>query len=147
MREWVQQLGWHGQAPIHSALIKILIIIFSNLLTQYFTISDMSANITDYSSIEKIKTPILILFYGKIANGKSTLMQKYSNYKNIDLMCEPLCLWENFHGVNLLELRYKNGEKYEFLFSILAYMVVCRLHMAIFHWPLSSTATKENDRK
>ncbi len=77
---------------------------------------------SDYASLEEIKTPMLILYEGNIACGKSTIMQKYEEYANVDLMCEPLKLWENFHGTNLLELRYSNRKKFEFIFQILAYI-------------------------
>jgi deoxyadenosine/deoxycytidine kinase len=80
------------------------------------------ANNIDYTSLEEIQTPMLILYEGNIACGKSTLMRKYENHKNVNLMCEPLQLWENFHGSNLLELKYTNREKFEFLFQILAYI-------------------------
>jgi deoxyadenosine/deoxycytidine kinase len=83
--------------------------------------SDMDLN-SDYASLEEIRTPMLILYEGNIACGKSTIMQKYEDYTNVDLMCEPLKLWENFHGTNLLELRYSNREKFEFIFQILAYI-------------------------
>jgi deoxynucleoside kinase len=77
---------------------------------------------SDYATLEEIKTPMLILYEGNIACGKSTIMQKYEDYANVDLMCEPLKLWENFHGTNLLELKYSNREKFEFIFQILAYI-------------------------
>jgi deoxyadenosine/deoxycytidine kinase len=82
----------------------------------------MAEQFLEYSSMEEIKIPMLILYEGNIACGKSTIMQKYADCRNIDLMCEPLSLWENFHGTNLLELRYKEREKFEFMFQVLAYI-------------------------
>jgi deoxycitidine kinase len=77
---------------------------------------------SDYMSIEEVKTPMLICIEGNIACGKSTIMQQYTKYANVDLMCEPLERWENFCGSNLLELRYKNKKQYEFMFQIMAYI-------------------------
>ena len=82
----------------------------------------MAERESDYTTLEEIKTPMLILYEGNIACGKSTMMQKYANQPNIELMCEPLELWENFHGINLLELRYKSRERHEFVFEVLAYI-------------------------
>jgi len=82
----------------------------------------MTERESDYTTLEEIKTPMLILYEGNIACGKSTIMQKYANQPNVELMCEPLELWENFHGINLLELRYKSRERHEFVFQVLAYI-------------------------
>jgi deoxyadenosine/deoxycytidine kinase len=72
---------------------------------------------SDYMSIEEIKTPMLIYLEGNIACGKSTIMQQYAKYVNVDIFCEPIELWENFHGSNLLELRYINRKQFDFLFQ------------------------------
>jgi deoxyadenosine/deoxycytidine kinase len=72
---------------------------------------------SDYMSIEEIKTPMLIYLEGNIACGKSTIMQQYAKYVNVDILCEPIELWENFHGSNLLELRYINRKQFDFLFQ------------------------------
>ena len=72
---------------------------------------------SDYMSIEKIKTPMLIYLEGNIACGKSTIMQQYAKYVNVDILCEPIELWKNFHGSNLLELRYINRKQFDFLFQ------------------------------
>jgi deoxyadenosine/deoxycytidine kinase len=85
-------------------------------------ISEMVVNKSEYMSIEEIKTPILIYIEGNVACGKSTIMQQYTKYTNVDIMCEPLGLWENFHGLNLLELRNTNRKQFEFLFQIMVYM-------------------------
>jgi hypothetical protein len=82
----------------------------------------MAERESDYTTLEEIKTPMLILYEGNIACGKSTMMQRYANQPNVELMCEPLELWENFHGINLLELRYKSRERHEFVFQVLAYI-------------------------
>ncbi len=39
---------------------------------------------SDYRSLEEIKTPMLILYEGNIACGKSTIMQKYEDYANVE---------------------------------------------------------------
>jgi len=70
--------------------------------------------------IEEITTPILIYIEGNIGCGKSTIMQHYNNYKNVDILCEPIELWENFHGSNLLELQYK--KQFNFLFQTTVYI-------------------------
>ena len=73
-----------------------------------------------FMEIEEITTPILIYIEGNIGCGKSTIMQHYNNYKNVDILCEPIELWENFHGSNLLELQYK--KQFNFLFQTTVYI-------------------------
>ncbi len=65
-----------------------------------------------FMEIEEITTPILIYIEGNIGCGKSTIMQHYNNYKNVDILCEPIELWENFHGSNLFSLSVETMKKW-----------------------------------
>ncbi len=91
---------------------------------------------SDYMSIEEIKTPMLIYLEGNIACGKSTIMQQYAKYVNVDILCEPIELWENFHGSNLLELRYINRKQFDFLVQT---MVCFRRLKSIYYPPIVLT--------
>ncbi len=72
------------------------------------------------NSIKVIDTPMLCYIEGNIACGKTTLMEKFQSYENVNLMIEPLTIWENFNGQNLLKLRYENRDQYEYSFQTLA---------------------------
>ncbi len=72
------------------------------------------------NSIKVIDTPMLCYIEGNIACGKTTLMEKFQSYENVNLMIEPLNIWENFNGQNLLKLRYENRDQYEYSFQTLA---------------------------
>jgi hypothetical protein len=50
----------------------------------YYTIFRMTDKESDYTTLEEIKTPMLILYEGNIACGKSTIMQKYANKPNVN---------------------------------------------------------------
>ena len=77
--------------------------------------------------------PIIIAFEGNIGAGKSTFIHylrtnmKCLNEKKIVYIDEPLQLWENFGGVNMLKKFYSNQEKYAFEFQMLA--TISRLKM------------------
>ena len=77
--------------------------------------------------------PMIIAFEGNIGAGKSTFINylkknmPFLNGKKIIYIEEPIQLWENFGGVNMLKKFYSNQEKYAFEFQMLA--TISRLKM------------------
>jgi deoxynucleoside kinase len=62
---------------------------------------------------------------GNIASGKSTFLTRLQNSilrkgLNIKIYNEPLEIWTNFNGVNVLEKMYKEPKRYSYLFQNLA---------------------------
>ena len=77
--------------------------------------------------------PIIIAFEGNIGAGKSTFinyLKKNMTYlfgKKVIYIEEPLHLWQNLGGVDMLKKFYSNQEKYAFEFQMLA--TISRLKM------------------
>jgi len=63
--------------------------------------------------------PVLISVEGTVSSGKSSLIEYYTG-RQINRVSEPLDIWTDFEGYNVLGLRYKEPEKYAFPFQILA---------------------------
>ena len=74
----------------------------------------------DDISLNNINVPITVYLEGNIAAGKSELLKHFSIHPHIITLPEPLDQWTNFHGQNVLQLKYENHTKYEYLFQTLA---------------------------
>lgn len=46
--------------------------------------------------------PLLVYVEGNIGSGKSTFIQYCKQQPSIEVVCEPLAVWENFGGTNAL---------------------------------------------
>ena len=65
---------------------------------------------------------IQIYVEGNIAAGKSTFLEyvkgKYAELGLISVRDEPLDLWTNLNGVNVLDLFYKETKKYALVMQV-----------------------------
>lgn len=62
----------------------------------------------------------IVAFEGIPGAGKTTLLEKLAALNpNITIDCEPIQVWQNFHGNNVLDLYYKDPKKYAFVFQSL----------------------------
>ena len=62
--------------------------------------------------------PFTILVEGNIAAGKTQLLNYFQQYSNALVLQEPVSLWQNFYEHNLLDLSYKNPQKYGLIFQL-----------------------------
>jgi deoxyadenosine/deoxycytidine kinase len=63
---------------------------------------------------------------GNIASGKSTFLARlqeriFARGLNIKMYMEPIEIWTNFNGVNVLEKMYKEPKRYSYLFQTMAF--------------------------
>lgn len=58
-----------------------------------------------------------IYLEGNIGAGKSTLLNYLSTIPEVEIHSEPLQSWQNLDGINLLDLYYKDINKYAFPFQ------------------------------
>lgn len=83
--------------------------------------------------IDRIKNHnMIITLEGNIGAGKTTFAKGlFEQFKNLGLKTvhiqEPVGAWVDFHGTNLLDLLYKDIEKWAFMFQVnaLMYMTEC----------------------
>ena len=58
----------------------------------------------------------LVSLEGNIAAGKSSVLEYLEQVETYTILKEPIQEWENFGGVNVLELKYAEGAELEFQF-------------------------------
>lgn len=62
----------------------------------------------------------IVAFEGIPGAGKTTLLEKLAMVSpNITIDCEPIQVWQNFRGNNVLDLYYKDPKEYAFIFQSL----------------------------
>lgn len=70
------------------------------------------------SAIEKIKSKKIYALEGNIGAGKTTLLKIIgSNFKDVELVEEPVKKWQNLGGMNLLDSFYSDPKRWGFSFE------------------------------
>ncbi|XP_025159972.1 deoxynucleoside kinase-like [Harpegnathos saltator] len=81
------------------------------------------------ASLQKLyKNPFTICIEGNIGSGKTTFLQQFQKFKSATILPEPVHLWCDLEGVNLLDLLYKEPKRYSFLFQSYAQVTRLELH-------------------
>lgn len=78
----------------------------------------------------KKTTKYNVIVEGNIGAGKSTLLKYFEGFESTELQTfeEPLKKWTDFHGVNLLELMYKDTPTWIFPFQIYSMLTLIQNH-------------------
>ncbi|XP_014599392.1 PREDICTED: deoxynucleoside kinase isoform X2 [Polistes canadensis] len=74
------------------------------------------------------KRPFTVCVEGNIGSGKTTFLNHFKNYDNAVVLQEPVELWRDVAGVNLLDLMYKDPKRYAFLFQSYVQLTMLQLH-------------------
>lgn len=74
--------------------------------------------------------PFTVFIEGNIGSGKTTFLNHFQKYDEVCLLTEPVDMWRNCGGVNLLELLYK--EPYRWAFPFQSYVTLSMLNTHTF---------------
>lgn len=75
------------------------------------------------------KNPFTILIEGNIGAGKSTMLKYFEQFEYIEIVAEPIAKWQNLDGSNLLDLLYKDAQKWGFQFQTYNLLLMLQNHM------------------
>ncbi|KAG5684025.1 hypothetical protein PVAND_013278 [Polypedilum vanderplanki] len=75
------------------------------------------------------ETPFTVFIEGNIGSGKTTFLKHFSKFENVSLVFEPVGLWQNLNGYNLLELQYEDPEKWHMSLQSYVMLTVLRNHL------------------
>lgn len=73
------------------------------------------------------KRPLRVSIEGNVGCGKSTLINHFKDYQDVDAKAEPLADWRNVQGHNLLHLTYADPKRWNFTFQ--HYVQLSRLNL------------------
>ncbi|KAK2708928.1 hypothetical protein QYM36_014529 [Artemia franciscana] len=79
--------------------------------------SPNSNNVLSDSQEGRGDKPYTVLVEGNIGSGKTSFLNYFSQFKDVETLAEPVDKWRNFKGFNLLELMYQDPHKYSLMFQ------------------------------
>lgn len=74
------------------------------------------------------KRPFTVCIEGNIGSGKTTFLSHFKQFNNTTVLQEPVELWRDVAGTNLLELLYTDPKRYAFLFQSYVQLTMLQLH-------------------
>lgn len=72
--------------------------------------------------------PFTVAVEGNVGSGKTTFLQHFIKNNNVAVFAEPIDMWRNCNGYNLLELMYQDPKKWSFTFQSYVQLTMLRQH-------------------
>ncbi|KAL1488635.1 hypothetical protein ABEB36_014435 [Hypothenemus hampei] len=80
------------------------------------------------SSLKDSSRPFTVIVEGNIGSGKTTFLQHFDQFDNVCVLAEPIHLWRNCDGHNLLSLLYQDIKKWSFTFQSYVQLTMLQYH-------------------
>ncbi|KAB0790013.1 hypothetical protein PPYR_14905 [Photinus pyralis] len=80
--------------------------------------------------------PFTVIIEGNIGSGKSTFLQHFENHKDVCVLSEPVEMWRNCAGHNLLANHYENPVKWSFTFQSYIQLTMLQRHTFVTSKPI-----------
>ena len=78
---------------------------------------------------EKPGRPFTIAVEGNIGAGKSTFLEHFSTFGQVDILPEPVSKWQQVAGTNLLELQYKDPARWSHTMQSYVQLTMAQNHV------------------
>ncbi|KAF2882834.1 hypothetical protein ILUMI_23346 [Ignelater luminosus] len=75
-----------------------------------------------------IAKPFTVIVEGNIGSGKTTFINHFKKYDNVCVLAEPVDLWRNCAGHNLLSYMYQDKARWGFTFQSYVQLTMLKLH-------------------
>lgn len=72
--------------------------------------------------------PFTVIVEGNIGSGKTTFLNHFNKYDDVCVLAEPIQLWRNCNGHNLLGLMYEDIKKWSFTFQSYVQLTMLQHH-------------------
>jgi len=73
--------------------------------------------------------PFTVLVEGNIGCGKTTFLQHFSKFSNVNVLKEPVERWRNVNGHNLLQLMYEDPARWSMPFQSFVQLTMLDQHL------------------
>ncbi|CAG9831997.1 unnamed protein product [Diabrotica balteata] len=80
--------------------------------------------------------PFTVVVEGNVGSGKTTFLEHFNKNENVAVFAEPIDMWRNCSGYNLLDLMYKDPKKWSFTFQSYVQLTMLGLHQKKIHQPV-----------
>ena len=74
--------------------------------------------------VSKRSRPFVVSVEGNIGSGKSTMLDYFDKFPEVELLPEPVKQWTDLGGHNMLQKLYEDPKKYNFQFQ--SYVLLTR---------------------
>ncbi|XP_018566581.1 deoxynucleoside kinase-like [Anoplophora glabripennis] len=81
-----------------------------------------------FNSSRRTSRPFTVLVEGNIGSGKTTFLNYFDRHQNVSVLAEPIELWRNCDGHNLLGLMYEDSQKWSFTFQSYVQLTMLQHH-------------------
>ncbi|CAH0392434.1 unnamed protein product [Bemisia tabaci] len=81
-------------------------------------------------SCNSARRPFTVFVEGNIGSGKSTFLSYFNDFADIFVALEPVHLWQDVNGHNILELMYETPLLWSFAFQSLVQKTMLDIHTA-----------------
>ncbi|XP_030748335.1 deoxynucleoside kinase-like [Sitophilus oryzae] len=81
------------------------------------------------SQIEPNSRPFTVLVEGNIGSGKTTFLNHFNKFEDVCVLAEPIDMWRNCKGHNLLGLLYEDIKKWSFTFQSYVQLTMLQQHL------------------
>ncbi|CAG9763145.1 unnamed protein product [Ceutorhynchus assimilis] len=85
--------------------------------------------ITKMALKQKNSRPFTVIVEGNIGCGKTTFLEYFGKHKSICVLAEPVDIWRNADGHNLLGLMYEDPKKWSFTFQSYVQLTMLQNHL------------------
>lgn len=80
--------------------------------------------------------PFTVLVEGNIGCGKTTFLQHFAQFSQVNVLKEPVERWRNLNGHNLLQLMYEDPHRWSMPFQSFVQLTMLDQHLHTSHQPI-----------
>ncbi|XP_059488047.1 deoxynucleoside kinase-like [Neocloeon triangulifer] len=88
------------------------------------------------SMTSKPNRPFTVVVEGNIGSGKTTFLNQFKRMPEVIALAEPVEMWRDANGHNLLDLMYEDPSKYSMAFQSYVQLTMLEMHQANFDVPI-----------
>lgn len=80
--------------------------------------------------------PFTVFIEGNVGAGKTSFLSFFKKFDEFLVLEEPIEKWKDLKGVNLLDLKFKEPEKFQFPFQHYATLTRLQQHLQVSEKPM-----------
>ncbi|KAJ3639510.1 hypothetical protein Zmor_002867 [Zophobas morio] len=80
--------------------------------------------------------PYTVIVEGNIGSGKTTFLNYFQQFDDVNVLAEPVNKWRNCNGYNLLEKMYIDPKKWSFTFQSYVQLTILQHHTLMTRHPI-----------
>lgn len=105
---------------------KLFLVVAGRFCANYYR--KMNVTVNDRKIGAEGPNPFTVFIEGNIGSGKTTFLNHFQKFDGVCLMTEPVDLWRNCGGVNLLELLYTEPYRWAMPFQTYVTLTMLNTH-------------------